>query len=75
MRHSLRFWTIWFAFLLVLDVLFPFYLLIDVAHARGSFFFWTVWTLLAIGSMFAVFIRWRDNPTAGAGERDERMPS
>jgi hypothetical protein len=67
MNHSLRFWLIWFVFLLLLDVLFPFYLLVDIPHAKGSFLFWTCWTLLAIGSMFMVFLRWRDDPGEDRG--------
>lgn len=53
----------WFGFLLLLDVLFPFFLLVDIAHAKGSLLFWTCWTLLSIGSIFTVFLRWRDDPT------------
>lgn len=63
MKNSLRLWLMWFGFLLLLDVLFPFYLLVDIAHAKGSFLFWTCWTLLSIGSIFTVFLRWRDDPT------------
>ena len=62
MSNALRFWIIWFVLLLVLDVLVPFYLLVDIPHVKGSFLFWTCWTLLAIGSMFAVFLRWQDDP-------------
>ena len=64
MNKSLRFWLIWFTFLLLLDVLFPFYLLVDIPRVKGSFLFWTCWTLVAIGSMFIIFLRWRDDPTA-----------
>ena len=62
MKNSLRFWLMWFGFLLLLDVLFPFYLLVDIAHAKGSFLFWICWTLLSIGSIFIVFLRWREDP-------------
>ena len=65
MRASLGFWLIWFAILLLLDVLVPFYLLADIPHAGGSFLFWTCWTVVAIGSMFVVFLRWHDDSTAG----------
>ena len=64
MNKSLQFWLIWFVSLLLIDVWFPFYLLVDIAHAKGSFLFWTCWTLVAIGSMFIIFLRWRDDPTA-----------
>ena len=64
MHNALRFWLIWFAFLLLLDVLVPFYLLSDIPHAGGSFFFWACWTVVAIGSMFVVFLKWRDDPAA-----------
>ena len=64
MNKALRFWLIWFAFLLLLDVLIPFTLLVDIPQVKGSFLFWTCWTLVAIGSMFIIFFRWRDDPTA-----------
>ena|GEM_PF-1993159 len=67
MSNTLRFWLIWFGFLLLIDVLFPFFLLAGIPHAKGSFLFWTCWTLLAIGSMFVIFLRWRDAPTADEG--------
>ena len=64
MTQSLRIWLIWFAILLLLDVLFPFFLLVEIPHIKGSFLFWTCWTVLAIGSMFIIFLRWRDAPAA-----------
>lgn len=67
MKNTLRYWLIWFVLLLLLDVLFPFYLLVDIPHVAGSFLFWTCWTLLAIGSMFIIFLRWRDDPTVNKG--------
>lgn len=67
MNNALRFWLTWFLVLLFLDVLVPFYLLDDIGHASGSLLFWTCWTLLAIGSMFAIFLRWRDEPTEQSG--------
>ncbi len=67
MNNRLYFWLIWFGVLLLIDVLFPFYLLVDVPHVKGSFLFWTCWTLVAIGSMFIIFLKWQDTPT---GETD-----
>jgi hypothetical protein len=64
MKTPLNIWLTWFVFLLLLDVLFPFYLLVDVPNVKGSFLFWICWTLLAIASMFAIFLRWRDDPAA-----------
>ena len=61
MNKRLRYWLIWFIFLLLLDVLFPYYLLADIPHLKGSFLFWACWTLLAIGSMFMIFLRWQDD--------------
>ena len=62
MNKMLWFWLAWFFLLLLLDVMVPFYLLGDIPHAGGSLLFWIGWTLLAIGSMFVIFLRWRDNP-------------
>ena len=67
MNKSLRLWIIWFVFLLLVGVLFPFYLLVDVANVKGSFLFWTCWTLVATGSMFVIFLRWRNDPSAEDG--------
>ena len=45
----------------VLDFLIPFHYLCDVPRLSGSFLFWIVWVLVAIASMFVLFIRWRDD--------------
>lgn len=54
-------WIGWFLFLFLLDFLIPFHYLRGVPRLSGSFLFWIIWILVAIASMFAMFLRWRDN--------------
>ena len=63
--HSLRPWTstawlIWFLFLFVLDFVVPFTWLSQVQKVTGPFLFWTIWTLVAVVSMFAIFLNWKE---------------
>jgi uncharacterized membrane protein YedE/YeeE len=53
-------WLIWFLVLFLLDFLVPFVWLSSVQKVTGAFLFWTIWTVVAIVSMFAVFLRWRE---------------
>jgi len=53
-------WTGWFAFLLALDLIVPFFILTDHPSLSGSFLFWIIWTLVAIFSMFLMISRWQD---------------
>jgi len=53
-------WMAWFFFLFLLDFTIPFFWLKDVPEVAGSFFFWVLWILVAIASMFVIFLRWRE---------------
>ena len=50
---------VWFAFLLALDIVIPWYALTNVQKISGAFFFWIVWVVVAIISVFFIFLRWR----------------
>ena len=60
MQKSLALWIGWFVFLLLLNFYLPFVVLVDVPTLSGSFLFWVIWVLVAIVSMFIIFLRWRD---------------
>ena len=60
-------WIAWFLFLLVLDFAIPFVWLKSVPKITGSFLFWIVWISVAIGSMFLIFLRWREPQRGGDG--------
>lgn len=70
MERSLGNWGLWFLFLFVLDFSIPFLVFHNRPTLAGSFLFWTVWVVIAIISMFAIFLRWRD-----AGDTPEREPN
>lgn len=53
-------WICWFGFLLILDFTIPFLALENVPRMTGSFLFWILWILAAIGSMFMIFLKWRE---------------
>jgi hypothetical protein len=59
-------WVCWFLFLFILDFIVPFYLLRDVPRLSGSFLFWIIWVVVAIISMFIIFLKW---------QQDERQDS
>ncbi len=54
-------WAGWFLLLIAIDFYVPYRLLQDVPGISGSFLFWTIWILVAIASMFVMFLRWRDD--------------
>jgi len=60
MKKSFWRWAGWFLFLLVLDFVLPFVFLKNVATVMGSFLFWLLWIVVAIISMFVMFLRWQD---------------
>jgi hypothetical protein len=53
-------WLIWFLFLFVVDFLVPFTWLSQVQKITGALLFWIIWTLVAIISMFVIFLGWRE---------------
>ena len=61
MRASFWWWIGWFLVLFVLDFVIPFHYLSEVPRLAGSFLFWMVWVLVAIASMFVLFMQWRDD--------------
>ena len=61
MSASFWWWIGWFLFLFLLDFLIPFQYLREIPGLSGSFLFWTIWILVAIASMFAMFLRWHDD--------------
>ena len=58
MQKSLALWIAWFVFLLLLNFYIPFVVLVDIPSLSGSFLFWIVWVVVAIISMFIIFLRW-----------------
>jgi len=61
MEKSLWGWICWFGFLLILDLVVPFTFLKNTAVFAGSFLFWLIWIVVAIISMFVIFLKWQDN--------------
>jgi len=53
-------WMCWFVLLFILDFTIPFLWLKDVPKITGSFLFWIIWIIVAITSMFVIFLRWRE---------------
>ncbi len=60
-------WIAWFLFLFLLDFVVPFVWLKNVPKIWGSFLFWVLWITVAIGSMFFIFLRWREPDERGEG--------
>ncbi|MBN1152505.1 MAG: hypothetical protein JXA58_04775 [Dehalococcoidia bacterium] len=50
----------WLCGLLIVDIVFPWYVLSGQARFSGAFLFWVVWTTIAIVSMVFFFLRWRE---------------
>ncbi len=67
MQKSFVLWVIWFVFLFILDFFIPFFLLKDVPALKGSFLFWMVWILVAVVSMFIMFLPWQENEIQNSG--------
>ena len=62
-------WVCWFIFLFIVDFtipfqdFIPFHALKGIGKVSGSFLFWIIWMAIAIVSMFAIFLRWREKGT------------
>ena len=54
-------WVTWFVFLLILDFIFPFAILKNYPTLTASFLFWVLWVIVAIVSMFIIFLRWQES--------------
>ncbi|MGD8521050.1 MAG: hypothetical protein PVF56_07895 [Desulfobacterales bacterium] len=54
-------WVSWFVFLFLLDFIIPFKILKDSPTLTASFLFWVLWVIVAIVSMFIIFLRWQEN--------------
>ena len=67
MQKSFVLWVIWFVFLFILDFFIPFFLVTDVPALKGSFLFWMVWILVAVVSMFIMFLPWQENEIQNSG--------
>jgi len=65
MGKALWGWVCWFLFLIIIDLTIPFHILKGIQRVRGSFLFWIVWMAVAIASMFAIFLRWREDGKKG----------
>ncbi|MEW6673559.1 MAG: hypothetical protein AB1427_17835 [Thermodesulfobacteriota bacterium] len=63
MKKSFWRWAGWFLFLFVLDFTLPFVFLNKIQTVLGSFLFWLVWIVVAIISMFVIFLQWQDTET------------
>jgi hypothetical protein len=53
-------WVSWFAFLFLLDFNIPFKILKDIPTLTASFLFWVLWVIVAMVSMFIIFLRWQE---------------
>jgi len=58
-KRASRGWLMWFIFLFFLDLVVPFTWLSHVQKVTGAFLFWILWTIVALASMFAIFLKWR----------------
>ena len=58
-------WVLWFIVLFIVDFTIPFHQLKGIQKVQGSFLFWIIWMAIAIVSMFAIFLRWREGGTKG----------
>jgi len=67
MKKQLWAWITWFLFLFVLDFTVPFFVLDDIPRLRGSFLFWIVWMIIAVISMFIMFMGWKNNSVRKGG--------
>jgi hypothetical protein len=61
MGRSFWGWVSWFVFLFALDFIVPFKILKDSPTLMASFLFWVLWVIVAIVSMFIIFLRWQEN--------------
>mgnify|MGYP001132842664 CR=1 FL=1 len=50
----------WLAFLVVVDLVLPWRVIGASGRFTGPFLFWVLWTVVAITSMFVLFLRWRE---------------
>lgn len=67
MDKRFRAWAGWFLFLFVVDFSVPFLFLRDISTLAGSFLFWVVWAMVAMASMFAIFLPWRKPKSPNQG--------
>ena len=52
-------WT-WLVFLVVLDIVIPWFVLTRVEKMSGAFLFWTIWAAVDIAGAFVIFLKWRE---------------
>jgi len=64
-------WAAWFIFLIILDFSVPFLCFKHVPKVTGSFLFWVTWILVAIVSMFLIFLKWNEPPEITKGNDHE----
>ena len=69
MDKKFWFWLAWFGSLLVLNFTIPFTVLQDIPYLYGSFLFWVIWGMVAIISMFIMFLGWREENPADRRRR------
>ena len=50
----------WLAFLVGVDLVFPWGVVGATPRFAGAFLFWVVWTAVGVASMFVLFLRWRE---------------
>jgi hypothetical protein len=51
---------VWLGFLVILDIVVPWFVLTHVPKMSGAFLFWALWAAVAITSAFFIFLRWRE---------------
>lgn len=60
MQKALKWWVLWFVFLVLAAFWVPFNLLSHVASVSGAFLFWGVFAITAIISVSIIAGKWRD---------------
>ena len=58
--NNFRWALTWLGFLVVLDIVVPWFLLSSVARITGAFLFWIIWAVVAITSAFLIFSEWQE---------------
>jgi len=58
--NKLKWAWAWLVFLVILDIIIPWFVLARVERISGAFLFWTIWAAVAIVSAFVIFLRWKE---------------
>ena len=50
----------WLGFLVILDIVIPWFVFTHVPKMSGASLFWVLWAAVAIASAFFIFLKWRE---------------